>query len=379
MRQHSHSEGSQRVTCSDWYMTQQEMYYRMMGNTGIQVSVLSYGFWATYGIKERLSGEEGVSTAKDLMTMVREAGVNCFDHAEAYGNPNGEAERIFGIALKELQEEDADLWRRSDLVITTKVFWGGSGVNESGLSMKHCMEGLDASLSRLQLDYVDLLFCHRPDPHTPTSTVVRSMTQMVRSGRATSWGTSEWSAQQITEAFWIARTEGLEPPQFEQPQYNMLHRERFEREYFPLFNSPYNIGTTIWSPLRSGFLTGKYLNGVPEDSRATQEGYEWLIEDLEDRRERGEFEVVAKLVHFASTLGCSPAQLALAWCLKNPNVSTILMGATTSSQIEDNIGCINIAKSLTDQDMSELDEILGNKPDSWMGPGGAGTRELKTL
>ncbi len=379
MCEHSYSEGSQRATRCDWYMTQQERYYRMMGNTGLQVSVMSYGFWATYGIKDRLSREEGVRTAKDLMRMVREAGVNCFDHAEAYGNPNGEAERIFGIALKELQEEDADLWRRSDMVITTKVFWGGSGVNESGLSMKHCMEGLDASLSRLQLEYVDLLFCHRPDPHTPTSTVVRSMTQMVRSGRATSWGTSEWSAQQITEAFWIARTEGLEPPQFEQPQYNMLHRERFEREYFPLFNSPYNLGSTIWSPLRSGFLTGKYLDGVPEDSRATQEGYEWLIEDLEDRRERGEFEIVAKLVHFASNLGCSPAQLALAWCLKNPNVSTILMGATTQSQIEDNIDCIGVAKRLTDEDMSKLDEILGNKPDSWMGPGGAGTRELKTL
>jgi voltage-dependent potassium channel beta subunit len=360
-------------------MTHENMYYRMMGNTGIQVSVLSYGFWATYGIKDRLSGEEGVNTAKELMRMVRNSGVNCFDHAEAYGNPNGEAERIFGIALQELQEEDPELWRRSDLVITTKTFWGGPGVNESGLSMKHCREGLDASLSRLQLDYVDLLFCHRPDPHTPTSTVVRSMTQMVRSGRASAWGTSEWSAQQITEAFWIARSEGLEPPQFEQPQYNMLHRDRFENEYFPLFNPPYNIGTTIWSPLRSGFLTGKYLDNIPDDSRATQEGYEWLLEDLEERRRRGEFEVVSKLVDYASKIDCTPAQLALAWCLKNPNVSTILMGATTPAQIEDNMGCIDVAKRLTDEDISELDEILGNKPDSWMGPGGVGTRQLKTI
>ena len=360
-------------------MTHENMYYRMMGNTGIQVSVLSYGFWATYGIKHRLSGDEGVKTAKELMRMVRDSGVNCFDHAEAYGNPNGEAERIFGIALKELQEEDSELWRRSDLVITTKTFWGGSGVNESGLSMKHCSEGLDASLSRLQLDYVDLLFCHRPDPYTPTSTVVRSMSQMVRSGRATTWGTSEWSAQQITEAFWIARSEGLEPPQFEQPQYNMLHRDRFENEYFPMFNPPYNLGTTIWSPLRSGFLTGKYLDGIPDDSRATQEGYEWLLEDLEERKQKGEFEVVSKIVDYADKIGCSPAQLALAWCLKNPNVSTILMGATTPSQIEDNMGCIDVAKRLTDDDMSQLDDILGNKPDSWMGPGGVGTRQLKTL
>ena len=357
----------------------ENMYYRMMGNTGIQVSVLSYGFWATYGIKNRLSGEEGVKTAKELMGIVRSAGVNCFDHAEAYGNPNGEAERIFGIALKELEKEDPQLWRRSDLVITTKIFWGGSGVNESGLSLKHCREGLDKSLSRMQLDYVDLLFCHRPDPYTPTSTVVRSMTQMVRSGRATAWGTSEWSAQQITEAFWIAKSEGLEPPQFEQPQYNMLHRNRFESEYFPIFNPPYNIGTTIWSPLRSGFLTGKYLESIPDDSRATQEGYEWLVDDLADRKQRGEFEIVSRLVDFAESIGCTPAQLALGWCLKNPNVSTILMGATTASQIEENMGCIEVAKQLTDKNMADLEKILRNKPESWMGPGGAGTRNLKTL
>ena len=313
------------------------------------------------------------------MGIVRNAGVNCFDHAEAYGNPNGEAERIFGIALKELQHEDPVLWRRSDLVITTKVFWGGTGVNESGLSMKHCREGLDASLARLQLDYVDLLFCHRPDPHTPTSTIVRSMTQMIRSGRATAWGTSEWSAQQITEAFWIAKNEGLEPPQFEQPQYNMLHRERFENEYFTMINQPYNIGTTIWSPLRSGFLTGKYLEGVPADSRATQEGYGWLLEDLEERRKRGEYEVVTKLVNYAAEINCTPAQLALAWCLKNQDVSTILMGATTPEQIEENLGCIDVAKILTEDDMSKIEHILGNKPDSWMGPGGAGTRQLKTI
>lgn len=360
-------------------MAHEKMYYRMMGNTGIQVSVISYGFWATYGIKDRLSGDSGVKTAKELMSMVRYYGVNCFDHAEAYGNPFGEAERIFGRALKDLQKEDPDLWRRSDLVITTKTFWGGSGVNESGLSMKHCREGLDASLSRLQLDYVDLLFCHRPDPLTPTATVVRSMTEMVRSGRATAWGTSEWSAQQITEAFWIARSEGLEPPQFEQPQYNMLHRDRFEREYFPMYNPPYSIGTTIWSPLQSGLLTGKYLDGTPEDSRVTQEGYEWLIEMMEQSRAKGEFEIVAEVCKYAEKVDCSPAQLALAWCLKNPNVSTILMGATTPEQIEDNMGCIEVAKRLTDEDMSSLDGILGNKPEPWIGPGGDGSRQLKTL
>ena len=159
----------------------------------------------------------------------------------------------------------------------------------------------------------------------------------------------------------------------------MLHRDRFENEYFPMFNHPYNIGTTIWSPLRSGFLTGKYLDGIPDDSRATQDGYEWLLNDLEERRERGEYEVVAKLVDFAAQLRCTPAQLALAWCLKNRNVSTILMGATTSAQIQDNLGCIDVAKNLTEDDMSKIEDILSNKPDSWMGPGGTGTRKLKTL
>ena len=360
-------------------MDNDSMYYRMMGNTGIQVSVLSYGFWATYGVKDRLTGDAGVKTAKKLMRVAREAGVNCFDHAEAYGNPNGEAERIFGLALKELQAEDAELWRRSELVITTKIFWGGSGVNESGLSIKHCREGMDNCLERLQLDYVDMVFCHRPDPFTPTATVVRAMTDIVRSGRSTAWGTSEWSAQQITEAYWTAKSEGLEPPQFEQPQYNMLHRQRFEEEYFPLYNPPYSIGTTIWSPLRSGFLTGKYLEGIPEDSRPTQEGYDWMLQDLEERKARGEFEIVANLVDFAHNKGCTPAQLALAWCLKNPNVSTILLGATTEDQLRDNLGCIEVALSMSDDDMKSIEEILGNKPADWIGPGGDGNRQLKTL
>ncbi len=360
-------------------MTHEYMYYRMMGNTGIQVSVLSYGFWATYGVKERLTGDAGVETAKELMSIAREAGVNCFDHAEAYGNPNGEAERIFGAALKQLQHENPNLWRRSELVITTKIYWGGQGVNESGLSVKHCREGMDKCLQRLQLDYVDMVFAHRPDPLTPTATVVRAMTDLIRNGSATSWGTSEWSAQQITEAFWIARTEGLEPPQFEQAQYNMLHRQRFEEEYFPLYRPPYSLGTTIWSPLRSGFLTGKYLDGIPEDSRPTQDGYDWLLEDIEERRERGEFEIVRGLMTFAEKKGCTPAQLALAWCLKNPNVSTILVGATTADQLRENLTCIDVAKELTDEEMENLEQILGNKPAGWIGPGGAGSRLIKTF
>jgi len=361
-------------------MSSENMYYRMMGNTGIQVSILSYGFWATYGVKNRLQDSEGVEMAKECMKIARNAGVNCFDHAEAYGNPNGEAERIFGIALSELEEEDPEMWRRSELVITTKIFWGGNGVNESGLSRKHIMEGLDSCLKRLQLDYVDMVFCHRPDPFTPTSTVVRAMTDAVRNGWATSWGTSEWSAAQIMEAIWFAKSEGLEPPMYEQPQYNMLHRQRFEQEFFPLYQAPYNYGTTIWSPLRSGFLTGKYNDGIPEDSRPTQEGYEWLIEDLEMRKKNGEVDIVRKLTAYASdNFDCSTAQLSLAWCLKNKNVSTILLGATKPEQMVENLGCIAVAEKMTEKHMSEIDVILGNKPEDWVGYGGAGNRQLRSL
>ena len=220
----------------------------MLGGTGLQVSVLSFGFWATYGVKEGLTNEEGITKAKECMSIAREKGINLFDNAETYGSPAGAAEEIMGEAMSQLQKEDQEYWRRSEIIVSTKIFWGGTGVNERGLSRKHINEGLDASLQRLQVDYVDLLFCHRPDPFTPTETIVRAMTDVVRSGRATAWGTSEWSAQQITEAYWMAIMQGLEPPQFEQPQYNMLKRDRVETEYHPLYQKPYQIGTTIWSP-----------------------------------------------------------------------------------------------------------------------------------
>jgi len=303
-------------------------------------------------VKEDLAGEEGVNTAKELLGIARRAGVNCFDHAEAYGVPTGEAERIFGVALGQLVEEDPELWRRSDLVITTKIFWGGEGVNEKGLSRKHIIEGLDASLERLQLDYVDMVFCHRPDPHTPTETVVRAMTDMVRSGVAMSWGTSEWSAQQITEAFWIAKSEGLEPPQFEQPQYNMLHRERFEQEYFPLFRPPYSIGTTIWSPLRSGFLTGKYNDGIPKKSRFTVKGYEWLGDVMESV----DFKKINRVQEIAKSLEITPSQLSILWCLYNPNVSTVILGASNLKQLKENLNSIDYIDLITSDVVKKINK-----------------------
>lgn len=231
------------------------------------------------------------------------------------------------------------------------------------------MEGLDASLKRLQLKYVDIVFCHRPDSATATEMIVRAMTEVVRSGKAMAWGTSEWSAQQITEAYWIARELGLEPPTVEQPQYNMMHRERFEKEYYPLFRAPYNIGTTIWSPLASGLLTGKYKDGkAPEGSRVAQKGNEWLQGILKEWQESGKLAKVDTLSEYAKEkLSCSTSQLALAWCIKNKNVSTVLLGATKVEQIEDNLKSIQVAEKLTDENMKEIEEILGNKPDAYWG------------
>jgi voltage-dependent potassium channel beta subunit len=276
-----------------------------------------------------------------------------------------------------LAKEDPELWRRSDVVITTKLFWGGKGLNEKGLSRKHIIEGMDKSLKRLQPDYVDFIYCHRPDSLTATTSVVRAMTDLVRNGKAMAWGTSEWSAQQITEAVWITRTGGLEPPQVEQPQYNMFHRERFEKEYFPIYRDPYNIGTTIWSPLASGLLTGKYNDGIPENSRATQSGYEWLQGVVKRWKEEGKLDKVKELAEYANTkLDCSVAQLALAWCAKNKNVLCVLLGATKVEQIEDNLKAIAVAEKLTDEHMTEIDAILKNRPESFWGNG---ARKIDTL
>jgi voltage-dependent potassium channel beta subunit len=359
-------------------MTSPSMYYRTLGNTGMVTSVFGFGFWATFGVKSGLLEKEGIDQAKKILSIARNGGINLFDNAEAYGNPVGEAERIFGHAYKELREENPELWRRSDVLVTTKLFWGGSGHNERGLSRKHIQEGMTASLERLQLDYVDLLYCHRPDSLTPTESVVRSMTELVRQGKAMAWGTSEWSAQQITEAFWIARTEGLEPPQVEQPQYHMFHRERVEKEYFPLYKSPYKTGLTTWSPLAGGLLTGKYNDGkIPEDSRAKQSGYTWLESIIQSWEKEGKLAKVKELAEYAKDkLDCSIADLALAWCVKNPNVSCVLLGATKEHQIEANLKAIKVVEKLTEDHMEAIDNIIGTKPDGYWGNG---DRKIPTI
>ena len=323
------------------------MQYRYLGSSGLQVSALSFGAWVTFGT------QMGEDVAYDCMKAAYDAGVNFFDNAEAYAQ--GQAETIMGQVLKRAS------WKRSDLVISTKIFWGGEGPNDKGLSHKHIVEGTDAALARLQLDYVDLVFCHRPDIHTPVEETVRAMTHVINQGKAFYWGTSEWSAAQIMEAYAVARREHLIPPQMEQPQYNMFHRNRVEHEYAHLYDE-IGLGTTIWSPLASGLLTGKYNQGMPAGTRATLEGYEWLRHHFEDEEAVERIAKVGKLMDIADELGASMPQLALAWTLKNPHISTTITGASKPEQVTENMKAIEIASQLTDDVMEMIEEILDNKP-----------------
>jgi voltage-dependent potassium channel beta subunit len=318
------------------------MNYRRLGKAGLKVSELSLGAWVTFG------GQVGEDAARDVMVAARDAGVNFFDNAEAYAG--GKAETVMGNVLKKVG------WRREALVISTKLFWGGDGPNDEGLSHKHIIEGLNNSLRRLQLDYVDLLFCHRPDPATPIEETVRAMDIVVRQGKVFYWGTSEWSAADIMRAHAVAREQHLTPPTMEQPHYNMFVRERMEKEYLPVFRE-LGYGTTIWSPLASGVLTGKYNDGIPTDSRAALKGYEWLRDTLDER-----VATVRCLKPVADDLGCSLAQLALAWCLKNPNVSTVITGATRAQQVHENMKALEVVPLLSEDVMARIEDILGNRP-----------------
>ncbi|MCB9135586.1 MAG: aldo/keto reductase [Anaerolineales bacterium] len=325
------------------------MEYRFLGNSGLKVSALSLGAWVTYG------GQVGEEIAHTCMTAALEAGVNFFDNAEAYAG--GNAETVMGSVIQKAG------WKRSDLVISTKIFWGGNGPNDRGLSRKHIIEGTEASLQRLQMDYVDLIFCHRPDIDTPLEETVRAMNHVIDRGWAFYWGTSEWSAAQLQQAHDIARREHLIPPLMEQPQYHMFHRERFEKEYAHLYKE-IGLGTTIWSPLASGLLTGKYNDGIPEGTRVSLKGYEWLKEMFESEEGRQRIEKVRRLTkEVAEPLGCSMAQLALAWCLKNPNVSTVITGASKAEQVHENMKALDVAAQLTDDVMAQIEDILGNKPE----------------
>jgi voltage-dependent potassium channel beta subunit len=324
------------------------MQYNNLGTSGLKISALSLGAWVTYG--EQV--DEDITLK--CMTTAHEAGVNFFDNAEAYGS--GNAEIVMGKVIKKTG------WKRSDLVISTKIFWGGGGPNNSGLSWKHIVEGVNASLQRLQMDYVDLVFCHRPDIETPIEETVRAMNQVINQGKAFYWGTSEWNADQIMEAYSIARREHLIPPTMEQPEYNMFHRQRIEREYIRLYKE-IGLGTTIWSPLASGLLTGKYNQGIPEGTRFALEGYGWLRKRLESEEGRQNVEKVRHLSEIAEELGYTMAQMAIAWCLKNPNVSTVITGASRPDQVQENMKALDIVALLDDEVMARIEGILENKPD----------------
>ncbi|MBG0787201.1 MAG: aldo/keto reductase [Anaerolineaceae bacterium] len=317
------------------------MQYRHLGKAGVKVSELSLGAWVTYG------NQFGVPDAKEIMAAAYDAGVNFFDNAEAYAS--GQAETIMGAALKDLG------WARKDYLISTKIFWGGSGPNDRGLSYKHIIEGVNGALKRLQLDYVDFVYAHRPDPETPIEETVFAFNQVIREGKAFYWGTSEWSAAEVMRATDFARRNNLRPPSMEQPQYNLFHRRRFEVEYAPLYKE-LGYGTTTWSPLAGGILSGKYNDGdIPKGSRADLKDYSWMKERAQDKVK---IEASRKLAELAAELGITEAQLSLAWLLKNPNVSTVITGASRVSQVQENMKAVDAKEKLTDDVMERIREIV---------------------
>jgi voltage-dependent potassium channel beta subunit len=332
-------------------MKGEHMEYRRLGKSGLQVSALSFGAWVTFG------SQFGVDQAVELMGTAYDAGVNFFDNAEVYAF--GEAETIMGEALKRLG------WGRDSYLVSSKVMFGSvkdPKPTQWGLCRKHIFEACDQALERLGVDYLDLYFCHRPDPNVPMEEVVRSMSDLIQMGKVFYWGTSEWSAQQIMEAYSIARQYNLIPPTMEQPEYNMFHRYTFEVEYARLYDG-IGLGTTIWSPLASGILTGKYSDGIPEDTRMTLPGYEWLRRHLESEEGQKRLAKVGELASVADGLGVSMAKLALAWCLKNPNVSTVILGATKLEQLTENLEALEVVEQLTAEMMERIEEILDNKPE----------------
>jgi voltage-dependent potassium channel beta subunit len=321
------------------------MEYRRLGSAGLQVSALSFGSWVTFGAQVN----DGV--AEQCMRLAYEQGVNFFDNAEAYAS--GKSEIVMGNILKRAG------WERSTFVVSSKVFWGGKLPNQSGLSRKHVMEACHAALKRLQVEYLDLYFCHRPDPNTPIEETVRAMHTLIEQGKIVYWGTSEWSAGQLLEAYQVAEKLNLTPPTMEQPQYNMLHRERFEQEYKPLYAK--GLGTTIWSPLASGLLTGKYMSETPKDTRIFRPGMEWLKERITGPEAQASHEKVKRLKQIADEIGVPLNRMAIAWVLKNPNVSTAILGASRAEQLGDNLKSLEVVPLLTDEVMQKIEAALQSK------------------
>ncbi|XP_032904070.1 voltage-gated potassium channel subunit beta-2 isoform X10 [Amblyraja radiata] len=323
------------------------MKYRNLGKSGLRVSCLGLGTWVTFG------GQITDEMAEQLMTLAYENGINLFDTAEVYAA--GKAEIVMGNIIKKKG------WRRSSLVITTKIFWGGKAETERGLSRKHIIEGLKASLERLQMEYVDVVFANRPDPNTPMEETVRAMTHVINQGMAMYWGTSRWSAMEIMEAYSVARQFNLIPPICEQAEYHLFQREKVEVQLPELFHK-IGVGAMTWSPLACGIISGKYDAGVPPYSRASLKGYQWLKDKIlteEGRRQQGKLK---ELQGIAERLSCTLPQLAIAWCLRNEGVSSVLVGASNTEQLLENIGAIQVLPKLSSSIVHEIDSILGNKP-----------------
>jgi voltage-dependent potassium channel beta subunit len=318
------------------------MEYRYLGKSGVRVSALSLGSWVTF------HQQVDVDKAVEMMAVAYDAGVNFFDNAEAYAK--GKSEEVMGAALKKLG------WRRASYLVSTKFYWGmNDGINEKNtLNRKYLLEGIDGSLKRFGLDHVDLIYCHRPDPNTPIEETVWAMHNIINSGRAFYWGTSEWSAMEVIAAIEIADRHHLHKPVMEQPEYNLFHRERFEVEYARLFKD-YGYGSTTWSPLASGLLTGKYINGIPEGSRASLKKHEGLAEKATNQDVLGK---IKKLVKVADELGVSLGQMSIAWLLKNPNVSSVILGASRVEQLRENLKAMDVVEKLTPEVVAKIEEAI---------------------
>ncbi len=327
------------------------MEYRRLGRAGIKVSLLSFGSWITYG------NQLDENASVELMAAARDHGVNFFDNAEVYAA--GKSEQLMGAALKKLG------WDRLTYLVSTKFYWGlpakwGDGVNERNtLNRKYLMHAIDNSLKRLQMDFVDIAYCHRPDANTPLEETVFAMDDIIRQGKAIYWGTSEWSAAEIVAAWQIADRHHLHKPVVEQPEYNLFHRHKVEKEFARLYGD-IGLGTTTWSPLASGLLTGKYVNGIPADSRGSLKSMAWMQDQLTDRSKN---DVVKKLGAIAAELGGTTAQLAIAWCAKNKNVSSVITGASRASQVTENMKALDLLPKLTPDVLASLDSIVGGAAD----------------
>ncbi|XP_016887705.2 voltage-gated potassium channel subunit beta-1 isoform X2 [Cynoglossus semilaevis] len=335
------------LSLNDTVKSRTGMVYRNLGKSGLRVSCLGLGTWVTFG------GQITDEVAEQLMTIAYESGVNLFDTAEVYAG--GRAEVILGNIIKK------KCWRRSSLVITTKLYWGGKAETERGLSRKHIIEGLKGSLQRMQLDYVDVVFANRPDSNTPMEEIVRAMTYVINQGMAMYWGTSRWTAMEIMEAYSVARQFNLIPPVCEQAEYHLFQREKVEVQLPELYHK-IGVGAMTWSPLACGVITGKYENGIPESSRASMKSYQWLKEKIVSDDGRKQQAKLKELNHIADKLGCTLPQLAVAWCLRNEGVSSVLLGTSNPEQLTENLGAIQVLPKMNSHIATEIDHILGNRP-----------------